>query len=527
MTFKKLNNLFRHDSNYVQILDYLQQGTPPTNKKLNDQLLGEFELHNGLIYHKPTGATVVPSDSVDDVLEEEWGDIRKSAGKGVGSFYDKVRENYIGITRDRVRAFLEKQPDYQLTQPFSKKTNRPIIAKKANERWAIDLVDMSRFKGANRGFMYILTVVDVFSRYMWLVGLKRKESADVRDAMRGIIQGVGFKPMLLHCDQGQEFAGLLEEYCKSENIKQIKSRSYSPESNGLVESLNRRVREAINHIMVRNKNRKWVDYLDVVCEAWNTSKHANQNHSPDYLYLSTDADFNEEREQARQVLEAKAEKAILRNTTEEYEKGDVVRIALAATDSRVRKEMKTGRVRNIKWHPIKWSPDLYRIVTVMKAETVDAERLTKWRYTVEPVVEGGKTYRAKQFFANELQLVVHADKEIPEGAEQPRSLLKKLNRLKPKDDEPDEERRSRPRERRRQREDDQPMPSPSPSRSPSPKPRPVRERRQPERLGWLPEDYLPKEKKQRSRRPAPAPLPPLRRSTRERQKKIIYDISHF
>lgn len=432
MGFKKLNNLFRNDANYEQVLDFLQQGTPPTNrKKLTQDLLKEFELYNGLIYHKPTGATVVPSNEIDNILEEEWGDLKKSAGKGLGAFHDKVRESYIGITRDRVRQFLQKQPDYQLIQPFRKKTNRPILAKKQNERWCIDLVDMSRFKGANRGYLYILTVVDVFSRYIWLAGLKAKEAEGVRDAIKQIIEKLGDKPRLLMSDNGGEFVGLLADYCKEQGIKQIHSRSYSPESNGLVEGINRRVRDMLNHVMVRHGNRKWVDYLDVVAESWNTSKHGGQAHSPDYLYLSHEGDFDEERIEARQVLEKKAEKAIKKNTTKEFQRDDVVRIALAATDSRVRKEMKTGRVRNIKWHPVKWSPDLYRIVSIMKAKTVDAQRFTKWRYTVEPVSEGGKTYGSKQFFANELQLVASADEEIPEGADQSRGLLKKLNRLKP------------------------------------------------------------------------------------------------
>jgi hypothetical protein len=197
--------------------------------------------------------------------------------------------------------------------------------------------------------------------------------------------------------------------------------------------------------------------------------------------------------------------------------------------------MKTGRVRNIKWHPVKWSPDLYRITSVIKAESVDAERFTKWRYNVEPVDEDGKSYGRKQFFANELQLVARAEEDIPEGAEQSRGLLKKLNRLKPKADDPPEERQSRSRVRRQREPDDEPMYSPErmPSLSPPPPPpkaRPIRERRQPERLGWIETDYLPpKQKKTRKqvKAPTPLPLPPLRRGTRERKKKVIHDISHF
>jgi hypothetical protein len=209
---------------------------------------------------------------------------------------------------------------------------------------------------------------------------------------------------------------------------------------------------------------------------------------------------------------------IKKNTAEEYEKGDVVRIALAATDSRVRKDMKTGRVRNIKWHPVKWSPDLYRIVSVMRAQTVDNERFTKWRYTVKPVAEDGKKYGLKQFFANELQLVSYAGEDIPDGAEQPRKLLKKLNRLKPTEDEPRQPRTPREIET---------IPTPPPS---PPRERPQRERRQPERYGWDENDYAPPPKPRQPRRKAKTPTPQpvaLRRSGRERKAPNRMNIAHF
>jgi hypothetical protein len=169
----------------------------------------------------------------------------------------------------------------------------------------------------------------------------------------------------------------------------------------------------------------------------------------------------------------------------------------------------------------------------MRAETVDAERFTKWRYTVEPVDEDGKSYGRKQFFANELQLVSGKEEEIPEGAAQSRGLLKKLNRLKPTADE--REGRSRVR-RQREEEEEEPMQSPErmPSLSPSPPPppRPVRARKQPERLGWIESDYMPPPPppppQRRPRRKAKAPSPlPVRRSNRERKQKVVYDISSF
>ena len=42
-----------------------------------------------------------------------------------------------------------------------------------------DLVDMSPFSRSNKGYKYLLTVIDVFSKYGWIVPLKTKTGKEV------------------------------------------------------------------------------------------------------------------------------------------------------------------------------------------------------------------------------------------------------------------------------------------------------------------------------------------------------------
>ena len=54
-------------------------------------------------------------------------------------------------------------------------------------RHQIDLVDMEKLKTKHKGkvFKYVLSVMDVFSRYQWLVPLERKLSSHVaRELLR-------------------------------------------------------------------------------------------------------------------------------------------------------------------------------------------------------------------------------------------------------------------------------------------------------------------------------------------------------
>ena len=51
---------------------------------------------------------------------------------------------------------------------------RTVFAKRVDDRWNAGLVDMSSFSRSNKGYKYLLTVIDVFSKYGWIVPLKTK-----------------------------------------------------------------------------------------------------------------------------------------------------------------------------------------------------------------------------------------------------------------------------------------------------------------------------------------------------------------
>ena len=62
---------------------------------------------------------------------------------------------------------------------------------------------MSAFSRDNRGFKFLLSIIDVFSKYDWLVPLKDKKGAMVRDAFRTFFKN--HTPEKLWTDKGTEF----------------------------------------------------------------------------------------------------------------------------------------------------------------------------------------------------------------------------------------------------------------------------------------------------------------------------------
>ena len=54
-----------------------------------------------------------------------------------------------------------------------------------DEICADDLIDMRAFSKHNNGIKYLLTVIDIFSKFVWIVPLKRKMGRKSQMHFRG------------------------------------------------------------------------------------------------------------------------------------------------------------------------------------------------------------------------------------------------------------------------------------------------------------------------------------------------------
>ena len=78
---------------------------------------------------------------------------------------------------------------------------------------------MQSLRKCNKGIKYFLCVVDIFSKYIWVVPLKDKTGISINNAFREIISK-GRKPNKMWVDQGREFYNKLLKRClKINNIE--------------------------------------------------------------------------------------------------------------------------------------------------------------------------------------------------------------------------------------------------------------------------------------------------------------------
>ena len=58
----------------------------------------------------------------------------------------------------------------ELYKPVTRKCQgRRVNVNSIDEIWAADLIDMQAFAKDNNGIKYLLTVIDIFSKFFWIV----------------------------------------------------------------------------------------------------------------------------------------------------------------------------------------------------------------------------------------------------------------------------------------------------------------------------------------------------------------------
>lgn len=141
-----------------------------------------------------------------------------------------------------------------------------------DETWQADLVDMQAYSQQNKGYKYILTVIDVFSKYAWAIPIKSKEMGPVSSAFKSVLDESGRKPVNLQSDLGleffnQEFKSLMKKY---------KIHHYSSFSNlkaSIVERFNRTLKTWMWKEFTYQSNNKWYDILPSLLEKYNERVH--------------------------------------------------------------------------------------------------------------------------------------------------------------------------------------------------------------------------------------------------------------
>jgi hypothetical protein len=169
-----------------------------------------------------------------------------------------------------------KMTKLQIVKELHKPARRKFVQRCTQMRgiddtYQIDLVEMIPYAKQNRHYKYILTIIDIFSKYAWAFPIKNKTSLCVMNEMKKLFNE-GHVPKNIHSDMGKEFYNakfrqLMNEY----NINHYST--FTSKKAAIVERFNRTLKNNMWQKFHLQGSHNWIKILPSLLWKYNNTKH--------------------------------------------------------------------------------------------------------------------------------------------------------------------------------------------------------------------------------------------------------------
>ena len=246
------------------------------------------------------------------------------------------------ITMKQIQEYLSNQKAYQLTKErkITKKSMGHVVSFSPWSLVQMDLLDMSRFSydysqykskkkmsgvstEFNKGYKFILIIIDVFSRYVDAVMIKSKNIEDCVNALEIILDFNKIKPDVLMSDSESSF--LSEKFQNFLAKKQIIHDVVVLDDHHALSVLDRfcrTLRGRLNKLFLGRGTTEWVNDLSKIIYQYNNTEHRGiLNFTPTQVLNNAKI-----QEVIMELNHEKNKKNVAMKETDKFKVGDKVRV---------------------------------------------------------------------------------------------------------------------------------------------------------------------------------------------------------
>ena len=285
-------------------------------------------------------ASPTPPIILDNTSEE-------ALNKQLKELYEDVKStpNYSA----KITNFLRSYDVHSKHRRITKKTfpRRRVIARFPFELFMADLIEYQEDRFINRGYKFILLMIDCFTKMIYVAPMKRKTKEWSADAFESIFKKLENYPVNLVTDGGLEFFNSsVQKIFETYGINHYKTPTKTKMKASIAERAIRTIKNRLEKYFRHTGKRKWIDVIDHFVANYNKTPHRSIGMPPQ--------DVNDEnRDEVYKKLYP------LRNLTVvcRLQLGDKVRKIVE------KKDFEKGYTQN-------WSDEIYEIATVQQSNTV-------------------------------------------------------------------------------------------------------------------------------------------------------------
>jgi hypothetical protein len=240
---------------------------------------------------------------------------------GASKLYLLAKRNNIKTNMTEITNFLKKQKVNQIYNAPPIRHGH-IIALFPFERVQMDLVDMSKFHMKNHGYNWILQLIDIFSRKIFVYLLKSKNIEDVKISLNNFLSQYNVYNIISDNEssfKSSEIQDVLNDYGCSHQMVEVGNHN----ALGVIDRSISTIKQKIYQFMKNNNTTKYSDNLDKIISAYNDTPHSGiKNYTPNEVFDDT----GDIRDNIQKLNHEKNNNNTIKMKNNTFEIGDLVRI---------------------------------------------------------------------------------------------------------------------------------------------------------------------------------------------------------
>lgn len=200
----------------------------------------------------------------------------------------------IKLSKADIEKWYDEQPVNQIYKPKKQKGKYKAIWCPYNAAGCmqVDLQILTKFNSRNnKGFNYLLNILDIYSRYVYSYPIKKKSPTEILPHIKEFYNE--FRKLYPHnamsmtCDDGKEFKGSVKQFLEEKNIKIFIA---NPKDNTkmrtmLVERYHRTFWDLLKKVLTSKDTDRWIDYHDSIITNYNNTLHSHIGNTPFNVFI--------------------------------------------------------------------------------------------------------------------------------------------------------------------------------------------------------------------------------------------------
>ena len=248
----------------------------------------------------------------DKILKDKAFDIAKDPKydgyqRGLASMAYKFFDSKVASPDKKSVGSSAKRINTKITpqnEQLAEELHKPIIIKFKKRKvysafkdniWGADLADMQLLSKYNKGIRFSLCVIDIFSKYAWVVPLRDKKGISIVKAFQIILEQSNRKPNKIWVDKGSEFYNAyFKKWLRDNDI--VTHSTHNEGKSVVAERFIRTLKCKIYKYMTSVSKTVYIDKLDDIVDEYNNTYHTTIKMNPadvkDITYINADKEIN-------------------------------------------------------------------------------------------------------------------------------------------------------------------------------------------------------------------------------------------